>query len=69
MNEESQITNPKLQTNSKFQCSKSKTNLFCSFGIWLLDIVWDLMLGIWDLIKCMVSVVKFDNTHLDYKEE
>jgi hypothetical protein len=41
-----QITNSKLQTNHKFQFQNSLH--FGSFELWSLDIVCDLVLGIWD---------------------
>ena len=42
-----QITNYKLQTNSKFQYSKSQKR-FWSFEFWSLDIVWNLIFGAWN---------------------
>jgi hypothetical protein len=43
-----QNPNPKIQTNSKRQIPKGASARRHAFGIWDLELVWDLDFGIWD---------------------
>jgi AmmeMemoRadiSam system protein B/AmmeMemoRadiSam system protein A len=45
----SEIRNPKSETNPKFQCPKFQTPKFRSLVIWSLVLIWNLVLGAWNL--------------------
>src|SRR2546423_11119144 len=47
----SQIPNPRLQGNPKSQIPNSRSE--SNFGAWVLELLWDLELGIWDFPLCV----------------
>src|ERR1043166_5185749 len=50
--QKSQIPKPKLQRNPKFQAPTAKSHA-AVFGSWSLELLWDLVLGIWNLFTAV----------------
>jgi hypothetical protein len=58
MEVKSEIRNPKSETNPKFQCPKFQTPKFRSLAIWSLVLIWNLVLGAWNLGYVFAEDVK-----------